>query len=281
MDPEPARPAATARLRDGRAVCYEEHGAAGGTRVVYLPGGGDSRLSRHPDDSIAERAGVRLVAVDRPGCGGSDFRRRSSLVAWTDDVAQLADSLGLDRFAVLGWSAGGPHALACAWALPERVTYATVVAGMPLPALAGSLPRDLRLMLRLARRAPVLARRPLAAWGRRPPPPTGDPACDAAYAAGRAEAFKQGSAGLAWELRLLARDWGFRVEEIRVPVSLWYGERDRVCPPVIGRDLAARIPGSSLRVVDDRHQLLFTRWRELLEELATTDRAAAAPRTGP
>jgi pimeloyl-ACP methyl ester carboxylesterase len=82
------------------------------------------------------------------------------------------------------------------------------------------------------------------------------------------EAFAQGSRGLAWELHALARPWGFRPEEIRVPVSLWYGERDRLCPLPIGRDLAARIPGARLTVVDDRHQLLFTRWRDLLAELS-------------
>jgi pimeloyl-ACP methyl ester carboxylesterase len=256
------------RLRDGRALAYEEHGDPGGFPVLYLPGGGDSRLSRHPDDSIAAGLGIRLVALDRPGCGGSDFRRCRSLVERAGDVAQLADALEVGRFAVLGWSAGGPHALACAWALPDRVTRASVVAGLPQPSLGHLLPRDLRLTMRLARRTPRLACGPLAGWARRPPAPTGDAACDAAYAAGRIEAFRRGSRGLAWELRLLGGDWGFRPEEIRAPVSLWYGERDHVCPPAIGHDLAGRIPEATLHVVDDRHQLLFTRWRELLAELA-------------
>jgi pimeloyl-ACP methyl ester carboxylesterase len=269
VQPQLVRPPSVVRLADGRALSFDEHGDPAGTPVLYFPGGGDSRLTRHPDDSIAAELGLRVVAVDRPGCGGSDFGRRRSVAAWPEDVAQLADSLELDRFAVLGWSAGGPHALACAWALPARVTYASVVAGMPLPPLVRALPRDLRLTLRLARRSPLLVRRPLARWSRRTPSATGDPACDKVYAAGRVEAFRQGSRGLAWELRLLARDWGFRPEEIRVPVALWYGERDHVCPPEIGRDLADRIPGSALRVVDDRHQMLFTRWRELLEDVAS------------
>jgi pimeloyl-ACP methyl ester carboxylesterase len=265
-----ARPASIVRLRDGRRIAYEEHGDPAGAPVLYFHGGGDSRLSRHPDDSIAAELGIRLIAPDRPGCGGSDFRRARSLLDWAYDVSELADVLGLDRFALLGWSAGGPYALGCALRLPERVTRASVVAGLPEPSLARELPRDLRITMRLARRAPRLARRTLAAWGRRPPQPTGDPACDAAYAAGRIEAFRQGSRGLARELRLIGRDWGFRPEEIRVPVSLWYGERDRVCPPAIGRDLAARIPGAVLHVVDDWHQLLFSRWRELLAELSAS-----------
>ncbi len=259
------------RLRDGRSLAYDDVGDRRGVPVLYLHGGGDSRLTRHPDDSIAARLGVRLIAVDRPGAGRSGFAPGRSLLDWAADAAELADALGLERFALLGWSAGGPHALACAHALPERVGRTCVVAGMPEPQGFELLPRDLRLTLRLARRSPHLAVAPLAAWGRRPTPGTGDPDCDAAYAAGRREAFRQGSRGLAWELRALARPWGFRPEAIRVPVSLWYGERDRVCPVAIGRDLAARIAGARLTVVPDGHQLLFSRWGEILADLAKAD----------
>jgi pimeloyl-ACP methyl ester carboxylesterase len=257
----------TVRLRDGRGLAYDDVGNPGGVPVLYFHGGGDSRLTRHPNDDIAADLGVRLIAVDRPGCGRSDFRPCRSILEWAADVDQLADALGLDRFSVLGWSAGGPHALACARALRGRVERAVVVAGMPEPERLQLLPRDLQVTLRLARRDPRLVLAPLARWGRRRPATTSDDDCDAAYAAGRVESFRQGSRGLAWELHALARPWGFRPEEIRVPVSLWYGERDRVCPLEIGHDLARRIPAASLTIVDDGHQLLFSRWRDLLAEL--------------
>jgi pimeloyl-ACP methyl ester carboxylesterase len=257
----------TARLRDGRRLAYDEVGDPRGVPVLYFHGGGDSRLTRHPDDKIAESLGIRLIAVDRPGSGRSDLRARRSLIEWPLDVDQLADAIGLERFAVLGWSAGGPHALACARVLRDRVVSATVVAGLPEAAGFRQLPHDLQLTFRLARRDPRLAVLPLAQWGRRVPPPTGDAECDRAYASGRLEAFRQGSRGLACELHMLARPWGFRPEEIRLPVSLWYGARDRVCPASIGHDLAARIPGARLTVVDEGHQLMFSRWRELLADL--------------
>ena len=255
------------RLRDGRRLAYDDVGDPRGAPLLYFHGGGDSRLTRHPDDAIAEQLGIRLIAVDRPGCGRSDFRRCRSLAEWAADVDEVADALELGRFAVLGWSAGGPHALACARILRDRVERAAVVAGMPEPASFALLPRDLHLTLRLARRDPRLAFRVLTRWSRRPTPQTGDADCDPAYAAGRVEAFRQGSRGLAWELHMLTRQWGFLPEEIRVPVSLWYGARDRVCPPAIGVDLERRIPAASLTVVEDGHQLLFTRWREILTEL--------------
>src|SRR4051794_25986137 len=137
-----------------------------GDPVVYLHGGGDSRLSRHPDDSIAAQLGVRLLAVDR--CGPSV--RGRGLRSWAQEAS---DALPVERFGVVGWSAGGPHALAVAAVVPERVTRVALVGSMPTPDGVRALPRDVRNVIRVARLAPRVAARGLEAWGRRPPPPTG------------------------------------------------------------------------------------------------------------
>ena len=236
--------------------------------VVYLHGGGDSRLSRHPDDSIAASLGVRLLALERSGPGV----RRPSLRAWADEV--LAE-LPLDGFAVVGWSAGGPHALALAAAAPARVRRAVVVGSLPPPELLGQVAPDVRNAMRLARVSPALARIPLERWGRRPVPPTGSPETDDAYARGRAESFRDGGLWLAYELAYLARPWGFELGEVRAPVTLWFGERDPTCPPAIAHALETKLPDATVRLVDDTHQLLFSRWREILAD------AAQAPRTDP
>jgi pimeloyl-ACP methyl ester carboxylesterase len=243
-------------------IC-DDVGDPGGAPVLYFHGGGDSRLTRHPDDSIAAALGIRLVAVERSRL----VDRRRTLVSSARSVGVLADGLGIDRFAVLGWSAGGPHALATAAELPDRVTRAAVVAGMPEPPGLRAMPRDTQNVIRLARISPRLAARPLGRWGRRQVAPTGDPDCDRAYAAGRVEAFRDGARWLALELRLLGRPWGVDLAAVRAPVTLWYGERDRVTPVSIGRDLERALPNADLRVVGDGHQLLFTRWREILEDL--------------
>jgi pimeloyl-ACP methyl ester carboxylesterase len=244
-------------------LACDDVGDPGGTPVLYFHGGGDSRLSRHPDDSIAGSLGIRLISVERSRL----VDRRRTLLSWARSVGSLADRLGVDRAAVVGWSAGGPHALAVAAALPERVTRAAVVAGMPPPHGLGAMPRDTRQVIRIARISPTIAARPLARWGRRPVAPTGDPDCDRAYADGRAESFRDGARWLALELALLSRPWGFDLGSIRVPVTLWYGERDHVTPVSIGRDFERALPNASLRVVDDGHQLLFSRWREILADL--------------
>jgi pimeloyl-ACP methyl ester carboxylesterase len=236
--------------------------------VVYLHGGGDSRLSRHPDDSIAADLGIRLVAVDR--CGPAV--RRPTLRAWAESVLPR---LPVEELAVVGWSAGGPHALALAALAPERVRRVVLVGSMPPPDLTGLVAEDVRAVMRLARVSPLLARVPLERWGTKPTPPTGSPLTDAAYARGRAESFRHGGLWLAYELAYLGRPWEFELTAIRAPVVLWWGDRDAVCPPSIAHEYVHRLPGATLRLVDGGHQLLFSRWREILSD------AAPAPRTDP
>ena len=242
-------------------MTFDDVGDPAGVPVVYLHGGGDSRLSRHPDDSIAAALGVRLLAVDR--CGPSV--RGRTLRSWAEEAV---DGLPVERFGVIGWSAGGPHALAVAAVAPERVTRVALVGSMPTPDGVRALPRDVQSVIRVARVAPRVAARGLEAWGRRPPPPTGDALTDDAYARGRVESFRDGGLWLARELAYLSRPWGFELGDVRAPVTLWWGEHDHVCPPSIARDYEQRLPNATLQLVDDNHQLLFTRWREILEDVS-------------
>jgi pimeloyl-ACP methyl ester carboxylesterase len=258
-----------ARDPRGHALTFDDVGDRAGTPVVYLHGGGDSRLSRHPDDSIAAELGVRLLAVDR--CGPAVPGR--TLRSWGDEVGAVADRAGIDSFAVVGWSAGGPHALAVAAALPERVTRVALVGSMPTADGVGLLSADVRLVMRIARVSPRIAAGRLEAWGRKPTPPTGDLASDEAYALGRVESFKSGGLWLAQELAYLGRPWDISLDEVRAPVTLWWGERDTVCPPSIGRDYARRLPESTLHIVEGTHQLLFSRWREILADLVPQTRS--------
>lgn len=231
---------------------------------MYLHGGGDSRLSRHPDDDVAASLGVRLLAVDR--CGPPV--RGRTLAGYAAQVLELLDARGVGRFAALGWSAGGPHALAVAAVAPERVTRVALVGSMPVPDRVALLPKPVRAAMRAARVSPRFATHGLERWGRRPPPPTGADASDEAYARGRIEAFREGGGWLARELAYLGRPWGFTLAEVRAPVTLWWGEHDVVTPPPIAHDFARRLPAAELRLVDGTHQLLFQRWRDILVDAA-------------
>ena len=129
--------------------------------MFFFHGWPGSRLDFGPNDAAAVAAGVRVIAVDRPGIGGSDPQRGRTVLDWPADVAALADALRLDQFAVFGFSFGGPFARACAYALPERVTRAGLVsclAPVDDPSVKRGMPAATRYGLSAARLSPLLAR---------------------------------------------------------------------------------------------------------------------------
>lgn len=128
-----------------------------------------SHLDFAPNDEAARSAGARIIAVDRPGVGGSDFRAGRRLRDWPDDIAALVDALGIERFAVLGFSFGGPYALAVAHALGSRVRAMGPVSAMgpfDRPRATERMMPPTRLMFALALTAGWLARPAVAGMTR-------------------------------------------------------------------------------------------------------------------
>ena len=127
----------TIRLRDGRRLGYAEWGDRGGWPLLYFHGWPGSRLEARLGDEAARTKGVRLIAVDRPGMGLSDYEPGRTLVDWPDDVLELAAALALERFAVLGISGGGPYAAVCAWKLAGQLKRAGIVSCLAPPDVSG------------------------------------------------------------------------------------------------------------------------------------------------
>jgi pimeloyl-ACP methyl ester carboxylesterase len=285
-----SRDGRTIRLGDGRRLGFAEWGDPHGRPVLEFRGLPSSRLGDtiEPRFLLANR--IRRITVDRPGMGRSDFQPGRRLLDWPNDIQELADALGLDRFFLLGTSGGGPYALACAFRIPGRLVRVALVSGLgPLDrpgALEGVNATERRIML-LARHRPLLARAlvglAVATERHRPGTLLGGlakamPACDRAVLARPpvraslldcyARAFAQGTRGQVHDWGLTAAPWGFVPGEIGVEVDLWQGDQDDRVPLHHAQHLAAAIRGSHLRILPGQgHMIAFTCIEQALGEL--------------
>jgi pimeloyl-ACP methyl ester carboxylesterase len=254
------------RLPDGRNLAYAEYGVSGGDPVFYFHGGAGSRLEPAMlDGEEFEKAGIRLIACDRPGMGGSDFQPGRGFRHWPADIVALAGSLGLVKFGVFGVSGGGGYVSACARLIPDRLSAAVIASGagrMDSPEARASLSIMGRLMWGLAARSVRLTglllnltkpnvRGDVAKIRQRMmrtlPPEEAvifeKPGRLEAFIASAEESMRQGVHGIAWDSHLCARPWDFRLEEICFPVRLLHGEADLNVPVAVARKIAAAIPG--------------------------------------
>jgi pimeloyl-ACP methyl ester carboxylesterase len=258
----------TVRLPDGRRLGYAEYGDPSGKPVLHFHGTPDSRLEGTLPDvaETAARLGVRLILPDRPGIGLSDFKPGRTILDWPADVLALADALQLERFAVVGVSGGGPYAAACAFKIPQLLVRVGIISGVAPPNMPGAL--DLLdktsdgQAVRLGSKSPWLLRLVLAYTVfqfRRDPyklvaqtsselSPSDQavlavPAVAETVVRMTGGAFQKGARGAAWDFTLFSRPWGFNLGDIRLPVFLWHGEDDWICPVEMGRYVAQGIPG--------------------------------------
>lgn len=294
----------TLELLDGRIVGYETYGADQGPLVFALHGTPTCGLAFQPLDECARRLGVRLIAPDRPGIRSSTAKTGYRVVDVGFDMVAAADLLGEERFGVLGWSGGGPYALATAAVGDSRLLGVVVAAGMGPPdtpeAATDYSGLDLQ-MLRWSREKPRLARAALGTLGvacRLTPGMASksfsedlsprDKEVYEAAARGQiprepirfvSEAFRGGAGGVVADYAALSSDWGFRLQDISVLVHIWQGDNDRMVPPVHARNLASRLSTRALiQCPGEGHLLVLSHKEEMLRQSAALEpEAAAAP----
>ena len=258
---------------EGRAVAFLDGGDASGYPVIGLHGTPGCRLSRWPDDTLYARAGVRYITTDRAGYGRSSRHRGRSVADEAADVRAVADALGLERFSIVGGSGGGPHALACAALLGDRVDRVACQSSLA-PLGAGGLTRDqwltgmgeeiaAELAWAEAGEAVLTARMTSAQRLMEDRIETA-PGALMGYEANdidvgflqrpeTLEAFRRiipeqsihGVGGSVDDTLAFVRHWGFDLNSIRVPVLVTYGDADTSCPVAHGRFLAAAVPGAT------------------------------------
>lgn len=294
-------PEGNIRLSDGRRLAYAEYGDPQGKPVFFFHGTPGSRLFHHPDASVAASAGARIIAIDRPGFGRSDFKPGRTLLDWPDDVVQLADALDIQRFAVMGHSGGGPYAAVCALSIPDRLTAAGLVSSIaPLdnPQITRGMQGVGHMYFSLDRHLPPLAK--LGCWlmcttWRHNPDlyfrsqinglrnsqeaRTWLPKLKEMMTADFLEAVQAGTQGVTWDLELLARPWGFHLHVITTDVFLWHGESDTQAPIAMGKRLASAIPHCRATFFPkEGHWAIYSHWQEILTALVQSE---AATREGP
>jgi pimeloyl-ACP methyl ester carboxylesterase len=238
----------TNTLPDGRLLGYAEYGAPDGQPLFFFHGQPGNRLFRHPDNALTASLGVRLICIDRPGYGLSTFQKGRKILDWPEDVLRLADALGVEKFSVMGFSAGGPYALACAYKIPERLEKVIVV-GSPGPMNVKEVRRCMHRVARLnylfytyarplfylsfylywpfARRNPlsflemVKQQTPEVDLSIISDPQVFQPLLDSWV-----ENLRVSSYGYAYDGGLGMKGWGFDVGEITKEVHLYWGAQD-------------------------------------------------------
>ncbi len=278
------------RLNDQRTLGYAEYGAPDGFPIIYSHGSQSSRLEMHYDMAFATAHKLRIITIDRPGHGLSDFNPEGTILSFAQDVKQLTEQLGIEQFSVAGMSAGAPFALGMAYALPEQVQRAAIISGFA-PYTAESkkhLSKEVKVMLNLAKSLPfllnILLKIQAKQFIKNPSKALQSflkimSAPDQEVLKSKAvmdiieqmfkEAFRNGSQGVAYEIsKLLVQDWGFALNKIKVPVHFWQGELDNNVPAAWGTLMQHEIPHAQLSTFpDEGHLIIFEHAEEMFVRL--------------
>jgi len=277
------------QLPDGRRLGYDEHGASNGKPLFYFHGSPSSRVESnlYVSDEILQSLNVRMIAVDRPGLGLSDFQANRRMLDFSNDILALADHLDIERFSILAYSLGGPYGLACAFAIPQRLHKVGIVSGAALftePELMKNVNEGTRKFLTMPREKPMLSRlflwMMLGVMPRIAPNrfiaqansllPRSDraiivtnPVFQKGFLLMIREAMKQGTIGAFHESLLSVTDYGFRLQDIHTPIMLWHGEADKNIPVEMARYAASAIPKCEAKIYpNEGHLSLFKKHAE-------------------
>ena len=254
----------------GRRIGFAEFGAAKGRPVVWLHGTPGARR-QIPTEARAHAAehNIRLLGLDRPGVGSSTAHHYRTVLDFATDLETVVDALGIEEFAVIGLSGGGPYALATAYVLADRVVCAGILGGVAPTcgpdAIGGGAMEIARLV------APALTRagapigkvvssilsvaRPLAdpaisVYGRLSPQGDRELLARPEFRAMFLDDLLHGGSRRMEapfdDIVVFARDWGFRIGEVTVPVRWWHGDRDHIIPYRHGEHMVNLLPDAKL-----------------------------------
>jgi pimeloyl-ACP methyl ester carboxylesterase len=279
-------------LSDGRTLAYCVYGDQKGVPVFYAHGAPGSRLEGAIFHDTAMKFGFRLISTDRPGMGKSTFKPKRRILDYPADISELADSLGIDKFGVMGWSGGGAHTTVCGYMLAVRLYFNISMCGYTnfaeLPGAARMLNmRADQISVSLSRRFPRFFQLffDLMAAGIRYFPEayynevlrTGsssdktiasDPEFKAHFIADQKEAMIQGGKGVAVDAAVHYIDWGFRLHDIPGKVHVFHGTDDTMVPVAFANHLAEKMPNCELHLLEKQGHLFPVNQQDLIFKTA-------------
>jgi len=279
------------RLSDGRLLGYADYGAADGIPIIALHGTPGSRLMFQLADWPARERGLRLVAPERPGYALSSEQPGRALAHWPDDVAELADQLDIDRFAVAGVSGGGAYAAACATMLGSRISATALVSPVGPFGHAELLPRltiaERHLFVTIARspwrsrllfgslrwfqnNAPGLAVAAIVSRsGVEDKAILRRPEIVANLIEALSEGLRPGLSGAMQDLRLYSTPWNLPLEQVKTPCANWHGQADHIVPFAAAEALARQMRSCELVPLPEAgHYWVYDHFDEVLDWLA-------------
>ncbi|MCA9886985.1 MAG: alpha/beta hydrolase, partial [Anaerolineae bacterium] len=234
---------------------------------------------------------ICLYTFDRPGMGLSDFQVGRTLLDWADDMRDFATQKAINRFAMMGVSGGAPYVAACACAISDLLSSATLVSGVsPMsPQMLQTLSFPTRMITFLARRmvglltlqnnllgffvkhgdGETLLRRSLGMLPASDQQIIAQPDVAQILVTDVLESIRQGGKGSAMDMHVFtAKDWGFKLEDIKTKVFIWQGEDDPQATPAMAKYMSERIPNNEVTFVPNAgHFLILGHWREILKQL--------------
>lgn len=274
-------------LRDGRTMSYAQYGDPKGKPVVWVHSARGSRLELPCETDDLIRRGLRLIIPDRSGYGFSDATTDRMANIVTSDIAELADHLCIDQFALLGFSIGGFYALHCAALMPDRVESLSLISALGTSEIInGTTPLKgmFRMVIGLADYAPRLAKHLLDLMSRdlikdpekhlegfiiKTSPADATVFASAIhrtrYIRSLWESCREGSQGYVLDLQGVARSPDIDLSALAMPVSIWHGDQDGHVPVAQARILAERLPLSRINILPGRgHFFIYEEWEEVM-----------------
>jgi pimeloyl-ACP methyl ester carboxylesterase len=269
----------TVAVRGDRRLSFAEYGAPRGPAIVWMHGTpGARRQIPFEARLLAEAQGLRIIGIDRPGIGSSTSHLYDNILDWTGDLEILLDTLGVDTLRLIGLSGGGPYVLAAGAALPDRVHGVGVLGGVAptrgpdavdggIIQLAVHLAPFLslaRVPLGVALTGGIRLVKPFAGLGLdlyAAVQPEGDktllgrPEFKAMFLDDLLNGSRFQTSAPINDLLLFTRDWGFRPEDVKVPVRWWHGDKDHIVPFRHGQHMVDLLPDATMSVIDGESHL--------------------------